>query len=84
MMDTIKILFFAQTRDRLKCNELDYPLAEDFSVAELKLHLQQKNKIWQDVFQGELLCAVNQELVSSEKKIHRGDEVAFFPPVTGG
>ncbi len=83
-MDTIKILFFAQTRDRLNCSELEYSLLENFSVAELKQQLEQKNKTWQNVFQGELLCAVNHELVSTDKKIQPDDEVAFFPPVTGG
>lgn len=31
-----------------------------------------------------VLCAVNQQHASSETEVHDGDEVAFFPPVTGG
>jgi molybdopterin synthase sulfur carrier subunit len=30
------------------------------------------------------LCAVNQEYVSLSHPVEDGDEVAFFPPVTGG
>lgn len=29
-------------------------------------------------------CAVNQDMVEDEAPLHDGDEVAFFPPVTGG
>ena len=31
-----------------------------------------------------LRCAVNQEMVGPEAAVKAGDEVAFFPPVTGG
>jgi molybdopterin synthase sulfur carrier subunit len=32
-----------------------------------------------------VLCAVNQEYVDTDYQLHDGDqEVAFFPPVTGG
>ena len=34
--------------------------------------------------QGKLLAAVNQTLTSFEHPVASGDEVAFFPPVTGG
>ncbi|MGV2470112.1 molybdopterin synthase sulfur carrier subunit, partial [Bacillus subtilis] len=33
---------------------------------------------------GKLLSAVNQSFVSGEHPLTSGDEVAFFPPVTGG
>jgi len=31
-----------------------------------------------------ILCAVNQELARDDAPVRDGDEVAFFPPVTGG
>jgi molybdopterin synthase sulfur carrier subunit len=31
-----------------------------------------------------LRCAVNQDMASPEAPVRDGDEVAFFPPVTGG
>ncbi len=84
MMNKIQILFFAQTRERLHCDKLEYSMNATMSVAQLKQKLQQKNALWLDVFQADLLCAVNQKLVSTEMRINQGDEVAFFPPVTGG
>ena len=47
--------------------------------------LASKNEQWQALFGNtSLLNAVNHELVDSEQPIKSGDEVAFFPPVTGG
>ena len=31
-----------------------------------------------------VLCAVNQEYAQADARVKDGDEVAFFPPVTGG
>ena len=55
------------------------------TVADLKNHLASKDENWQQVFANSaLLSAVNHDMVSSEQAIKAGDEVAFFPPVTGG
>jgi molybdopterin synthase sulfur carrier subunit len=45
--------------------------------------------VWKAVNQGRaapsnLLCAVNMEYARPETPVKDGDEVAFFPPVTGG
>jgi molybdopterin synthase sulfur carrier subunit len=80
----IKVVFFAALREQLNCSELS--VNEDFAtVADLKNHFADKNEIWQQVFTNStLLSAVNHDMVSSEQAIKSGDEVAFFPPVTGG
>jgi len=46
-------------------------------------------EIWKTVNQGRplpdnILCAVNLEYASADTSVRDGDEVAFFPPVTGG
>ena len=38
----------------------------------------------QETFPSHLLVAVNQEYTDSKASVNDGDEVAFFPPVTGG
>ncbi|MFO1418821.1 MAG: MoaD/ThiS family protein [Methylotetracoccus sp.] len=45
--------------------------------------------VWKAVSEGrplpeQILCAVNMDYADPETAIHDGDEVAFFPPVTGG
>jgi len=80
----ITLLFFAQTRERLNCENLQLEIETGLKVSDLKIQLQQKDALWHEVFAADLLCAVNQALVPSTHVIDDGDEVAFFPPVTGG
>jgi molybdopterin synthase sulfur carrier subunit len=49
--------------------------------------LRRRGPAWESAF-GEgrktIRCAVNQEFVADANPLRPGDEVAFFPPVTGG
>ncbi|WP_016957489.1 molybdopterin synthase sulfur carrier subunit [Catenovulum agarivorans] len=80
----IKVLFFAQLRETL--GQEEYLLdAESLNVAELKKLLIEQNPAWQTALQEKrLLVAVNQNMANEHSPINSGDEVAFFPPVTGG
>lgn len=81
----IKVVFFAALREQLNCSELSLNSENLVTVADLKNHLASKNDKWQQVFANTaLLSAVNHDMVNSEQTIKSGDEVAFFPPVTGG
>lgn len=80
----IKILFFAQTRELLGTSEMQLDI-EPISVADLLTLLAQKNSKWHFALKEQsILAAVNHELVTMDFQINQGDEVAFFPPVTGG
>jgi len=61
-------------------------LNDGLSVADLMALLAARGGQWQQEFDGckPLRAAVNQTLVANDARIHAGDEVAFFPPVTGG
>lgn len=80
----IKVLFFAQTRELVGTESLN--VSGHFQTAEdLRKHLAQQGKKWQLALeQGKLLVAINQTLMPLDSPIQNGDEVAFFPPVTGG
>lgn len=80
----IKVLFFAQVRELVGCDELT--LAPDYATAEaLRAALCERGDKWALALEsGKLLVAINQTLVPLDTPLTEGDEVAFFPPVTGG
>lgn len=81
----IKVLFFAQLRQELGCGFQEVANDNIYCVAELRQFLINKHPHWDKFLRNEkLLVAVNQTLVNAGQTIVAGDEVAFFPPVTGG
>lgn len=80
----ISVLFFAQTRELVDCDSLS--LNDEFkSVEEVRAHLAARSDKWSLALEpGKLLAAVNQSIVAMDIEIQDGDEIAFFPPVTGG
>ena len=84
----IKVLFFAALRERLNTTTLELDassLPEDASAAAVLIQLQSRSADWQqELSRQDLLCAVNQKLCPLQTKVGPGDELAFFPPVTGG
>ena len=81
----IKIVFFAALREQLGCAELSIAADKVKTVADVKQLLSEKNEQWQQTFSNaSLLSAVNHDMVDGSHSVKAGDEVAFFPPVTGG
>ncbi|MGD9424175.1 molybdopterin synthase sulfur carrier subunit [Pantoea sp. NSTU24] len=80
----INVLFFAQVRELTGTASLE--VAADYpDVASLRAALADRDDRWAlALASGKLLAAVNQTLVPMSHPLHDGDEVAFFPPVTGG
>jgi len=80
----IKVLFFAQVRELVGCDSIEAE-ALYADVEQLRAALAGKGHRWELALEsGKLLAAVNQTLVSFDTPLADGDEVAFFPPVTGG
>lgn len=85
MSPTIKVLFFAQLREDLNCAQLELPSAGLYTLTDVKAQLLKLHPNWQSALtRSNLLAAVNQEYVKGNTALNAGDEVAFFPPVTGG
>jgi molybdopterin synthase sulfur carrier subunit len=81
----IRILYFASLRERLGSsgeNMEAFPATLD----ELRRRLADRGGVWQETFAGDqrVLAAVNQEMAPTDRALEGGDEVGFFPPVTGG
>lgn len=79
---TVKVVFFARLREALPVANVAWPWQAG-TVADLKQQLVEQGTEWQPL-SDDLLVAVNQEMARLNTPIQPGDEVAFFPPVTGG
>lgn len=76
---SIRVRYFASLREKMGRVEESLAHEDIHSVAE----------VWKAVNRGhplpeEILCAVNLEYADPDTPVRDGDEVAFFPPVTGG
>ena len=81
----IEVLFFAQLREQLKCSEVAVSANTANSVLQLRDYLILQYPDWAEFLTNPaLLIAVNQTLVKLSHAVNSGDEIAFFPPVTGG
>ena len=82
----IKVLFFASLKETLGCDMLEIDDVDKIdSVAKLTEYLAQQGPLWAKVMaENNTLVAVNQTMASRQSTLSCGDEVAFFPPVTGG
>ncbi len=83
---TIRVLYFAGLRESLDCAEESLALPDTVcSVEALRAHLAGRGGLWPALARAKnLRVAVNQQMVAPEALVGDGDEVAFFPPVTGG
>ena len=83
----LKILYFAHLREQLgrECDDLILPDGVA-TVAELIEFLKNADPAVNNIFEStpKILVAINQVVVSRDSKVTQNDEIAFFPPMTGG
>ncbi|MBI3376365.1 MAG: molybdopterin converting factor subunit 1 [Betaproteobacteria bacterium] len=83
----VKVLYFAGLREQLgqAGEELELPPGVS-TLAWLRSHLISRGGTWQSAFAATRLVrvAINQDMAEATAPVRAGDEVAFFPPVTGG
>lgn len=75
----ITVKFFASLRESLDQSQTTLAYSDQLSAKD----------IWQLAtnnapLQTNTLCAINHEHTDMNHSVNDGDEVAFFPPVTGG
>lgn len=83
----LQIHFFAELREQLGVDNLALDLSEftGDTLKDLLVHLQNHDSRWAGFLgSSNLLMAVNQQMAKPSQTLHAGDEIAFFPPVTGG
>lgn len=83
----ITIHYFASVREQLDRDQELIELPEGVTtVADLEQHLAQQDAQFARLASADtrLLVAVNQTVVGREHPVSDQDEVAFFPPMTGG
>lgn len=81
----INVLYFASFREML--GKADEQLKiEAATVNDLIDELSQRGENWEQALRDNqnLQIAVNHDVAQRDTQIKAGDEVAFFPPVTGG
>jgi sulfur-carrier protein len=83
----VKLLFFAGLREQLGTSgeEIELP-ASVSTVGGVRAHLTARGGAYEKAFEEKNLVrmAVNHDMVPPSARIKACDEVAFFPPVTGG
>jgi len=83
----VNVLFFARVREDLDCASLEVPWpGAGLDLEGLREQLcAQHGQRWREVlYQDNIIHAVNQVVMAGNCPLSDGDEVAFFPPVTGG
>ena len=85
--ETLHLLYFARLREDLGCAEETFALSPSLqTVQALREALIARGAAWAKALDGAraVRVAVNQTMARADTPIKAGDEVAFFPPVTGG
>ncbi len=82
----IQLRYFASLRETLGIGDEQVELPDNVSdLTALTQWLQQRGESWHNALADQRLhVAVNQQIVAADSGIEDGDEIAWFPPVTGG
>jgi len=75
----VQVRFFAALRERVGIPALEVSVSEGSTVAQVW-----SAAVHEEPLQDNILAAKNMQYVRFDSPVQEGDEIAFFPPVTGG
>ena len=88
---SITIKLFSVLRETLGESEFELAISdiseasEQVDVAAIRALLSQRSAAWKEALnQPNLVHALNHKVVFTDAMVSEGDELAFFPPMTGG
>ncbi len=82
---TVTVRFFARLREQLDTDSVAVPISEPATVADVLKTLADRGGVWAELCaDSRVMIAVNQAMAKTTTPLKPRDEVAFFPPVTGG
>ena len=83
---SVTVLYFARLREALGRNSEQVRLPPRQTVASLRAYLRSRGGPWAAELAADkpVRAAVNQDMAQPDTVLADADEVAFFPPVTGG
>ena len=79
----VRLLFFATLKDIVGSRQLKLEMPSGSTIADVLSHLESSYPRIKD-YRSVLLTALNEEYVDQQAQVGDGDEVAIFPPVSGG
>lgn len=83
--NTITVKFFARLREELDTTTLAVEAEPGLTAGQLLHNLAARGGHWAQLDGAQpVMIAVNQVMTKPDRALQPGDEVAFFPPVTGG
>ena len=83
----VTVRFFASVKESLGTEAEELELPEGISsVASVRAFLRSRGGAWAETLAEtrRVTAAVNQDMAKASAPVKAGDEIAFFPPVTGG
>lgn len=83
----MKVLYFSWIKDKLGKSHEEIQIKDKINtINDLIILLKNTNETYKEVFEdtSSIKVSINMEVAKFEDSIHDNDEIAFFPPMTGG
>ena len=81
----LTVQFLARYREALDCESEQLPWQPEWqTIDDVRNFLVARDGVWTVLSDPRIMCALNQDVCSLHEPLKAGDELAFFPMVTGG